>query len=29
MKFCSTADFLHPNDAGYRKIAAIINLNGL
>jgi hypothetical protein len=25
----NSGDFLHPNDAGYRKIAAIINLNGL
>jgi lysophospholipase L1-like esterase len=22
-------DYIHPNDAGYRKIAASINLNGL
>ena len=25
----NSGDFLHPNDAGYRKIAASINLNGL
>ena len=25
----NSGDFLHPNDAGYRTIAAIINLNGL
>jgi len=24
-----SGDFLHPNDAGYRRIAATINLNGL
>jgi hypothetical protein len=29
VKFRRTADFLHPNDAGCRKIAGIINLNGL
>ena len=26
---CNSGDFLHPNDAGYRRIAATINLNGL
>ena len=26
---CNSGDFLHPDDAGYRKIAASINLNGL
>jgi lysophospholipase L1-like esterase len=25
----NSGDFLHPNDAGYRRIAATINLNGL
>jgi lysophospholipase L1-like esterase len=26
---CNSGDFLHPNDAGYRAIAAVIKLNEL